>query len=167
VKRKIRIWICCDVLCQSRIDLIQRDIELRIDLEILEPQDSISLMSDEQIPFQILLYVIGFRVLAAIEFDNQPGCVRREIDYVRSNRDLPAKFDANEPAIAQGVPELSFDFGHLQTKSFCSGFLSRRDHAMWHLTSLIAAMPMRWSGTPHPAFGHLLPQGVKGQNARS
>jgi hypothetical protein len=47
----------------------------------------------------------AFRVLAAIQFDNESMLNRSKVDHVRAYRDLAAKFDAVETAVAQEEPQ--------------------------------------------------------------
>jgi hypothetical protein len=44
-------------------------------------------------------------VLAAIQFDNESMLDRSKVDHVRAYRDLSAKFDAVEAAVAQEEPQ--------------------------------------------------------------
>ncbi len=54
----------------------------------------------------------AFRVLSAIDLDDQPCFLADEIDDVWADRHLSAELPSREPSISHGEPEFPFGIGH-------------------------------------------------------
>src|SRR6266571_5168765 len=75
-------------------------------------------------------------MLATVNFDHQARRVADEIDYVRPDRHLPAKFCFLETAIPQREPEFPFGVGHVGPQG-----ASPRDSSLWQALTRLAASP--------------------------
>jgi hypothetical protein len=58
-----------------------------------------------------LLIVRALRVLASVDFDNQPRLSASEVGEIRPDRRLSYKFGVNQTAIAQAMPKPALGFG--------------------------------------------------------
>jgi hypothetical protein len=75
----------------------------------------------EALPFQLgrsspICFTPFFRVLAAVDFDDQPGLNTQKIDNVSAPRDLASELESHQAAIPQARPELSFRFGRAEAR---------------------------------------------------
>ncbi len=83
-----------------------------------------------------IAYGVSFRLgmLSAIDLNNQSRSEAKKISYVRSNRNLSAKFEIGKSAVAQGKPQLAFGICHARTR-----FSSRSSVLVGPLTRLAPA----------------------------
>ena len=88
-------------------------------------------------------------MLPAVEFDDEAMLDRSEIRHVGSDRDLAAKLDAGETAIAQQQPHRALDIRRGAPKRAC-GVLPRP-----HPASLRSATLSRFAGEGKSALTRL------------
>ena len=96
-------------MIQGGINILQHPEAVLEDFVVPEAEDCVALLSQERITF--LVVGMLFRMLTAVEFDEQFLRHAGEIDDVRAYRLLAAEFVAVELFVAQVVPEEAFGIG--------------------------------------------------------
>jgi hypothetical protein len=88
----------------SSSDRLQDTLPICHHVVIVETKDAISLRRKERIAARIALDLLGFKMLSAIDLDNEIGIMTDEIDNIRPNRRLAPKACAAR-ARAYGIPD--------------------------------------------------------------
>ena len=90
---------------KRRCDLHQRAFGVGEDFIVPKPEHPEAVALKTQGSLTILCRAALMRMLAAVNFDNEFGVEATEISNVRTNRNLPAEFEALETPVAQQRPQ--------------------------------------------------------------
>ena len=84
-------------------DCIQHRLRPMQDIGIPEPQDAKPIGSQEVVSLDVVRRIVG--VLAAVEFDDEPGFQTGEVTDVAADGPLPAEAEIAEAIQSQVTPE--------------------------------------------------------------
>jgi hypothetical protein len=87
------------------------------DVKIVEPQYPVALGCEECITSCVVLDVLGFVVLSAINLNDERGCMAQKIDDERTNRCLTAEALAMQSVSADRVPDDPLGIGQIAAQS--------------------------------------------------
>ena len=90
---------------KRRCDLRQRAFGVGEDFIVPKPEHPEAVALKTQGSLTVLCRAALMRMLAAVNFDNEFGVKATEISDVRTNRNLPAEFDACKAPVAQQRPQ--------------------------------------------------------------
>ena len=85
-------------------------------MRIPEPQRFDAARDEIFFPFEVMLSLVGKTVLAAIQFDYEPGFNTGEVGEISVDWDLPAELVATDLPIANHPPQPPFSVGLIAPK---------------------------------------------------
>jgi hypothetical protein len=85
---------------------------------IVETEHTIALSQEIRVAPSVACDVPGFKVLAAVNFDDELGSVADKIDDVGADGRLSAETCPLKPVGAHVVPDDAFGIGHVASQSF-------------------------------------------------
>lgn len=105
-----------DGLCKRATNRLEHESHIVVDLLIAKSNHAVAAFGKPLGSPHIMVPMLRLLVLRAIEFDDEPLSEADEVDDVRAERRLSAKFVAVDLAGAQEEPEAPFGFRGLIAK---------------------------------------------------
>jgi hypothetical protein len=93
------------------VDRLQYTRYVVADIAVPEPDDAIPLRFQPPRARRVVLLLVAYRVMRAVDFDRQVGCQASEVDDIWSNRYLPPHATAQKWHLSEAMPKLRLGGG--------------------------------------------------------